>query len=146
LIRKRRLPTGNIAMKYLFPVTLVLALSMSPAFAADRYAVIERGDTIIRVDTRTGSVSFCGNENGKPVCKLAADERKAWMREVQSLEEQVEVLRGQAQSPDGKAPQSSGELSKKEEKEIDKAMRVAETMMRRLFGIMRTLKRDMEAN
>ncbi len=133
-------------MKCLFPVALVLTLSVSPTLAADRYAVIERDDTVIRVDTETGSVSFCSNENGKPICKLAADEREAWMKEVQSLEQQVEALQGQARSPEGKAPQSSGDLSKKEEKEIDKAMRVAETMMRRLFGIMRTLKRDMEAN
>lgn len=133
-------------MKYLFSITFVLALSMSSALADDRYAVIERGETVIRVDTETGSVSFCGNENGKPVCKLAADERKAWMVEVKSLEKQVAALQGQAKPPEGKAPQSSGDLSKKEEKELDKAMRVAETMMRRLFGIMKTLKRDLEAN
>lgn len=133
-------------MKSLIFAATFIALTVGSTRADDRYALIERGDTIIRVDTETGRVSFCKDEGGKPACKIAADEREAWMAEVESLETRIDALRAQVGDLDGKSPRPSGKLSKKEEQDLERAMDVAETMMRRFFGIVKTLKRDLESN
>ncbi|MGI9354197.1 MAG: hypothetical protein ACR2PF_03390, partial [Rhizobiaceae bacterium] len=90
-------------MKSLILAAILSALNIGPAFADERYALIERGDTVIRVDTATGRVSFCKDESGKPACRIAADEREAWMAELESLESRIDRLQAQVGEMDGKS-------------------------------------------
>ncbi len=132
-------PEGNSIMKHLIVATTLVIMFAQLAHAEERFVVIERDDTLIRVDTETGRVSFCNNENSKPVCKVAADEREAWMSEVDNLELRIGELQKQVESL--RKP-SSG----KDDKELDKALESAETMMRRFFSVMKELKKDLESN
>ncbi len=125
-------------MRHSIIAMAILVSSITGSEAADRFAVIDRGETTIRVDTQTGRVSFCRNEKGKPVCKIAAEEREAWMKEVSGLEQRIDELQKQVE----KLPNEPG---LRREKEIDKALETAETMMRRFLGMMKELKNDLES-
>lgn len=97
--------------------------------------MVERGEEIVRVDRESGRVSFCRNADGGPVCILAAEERAAWSAEVEALEKRVAELEAN----------SSGAPSSKSNDDLDKALETAETMMRRFFDMMQTLKKDMQS-
>ena len=126
-------------MKNIVLTTILFALSASPLIAEERFAVNERDNGIIRVDTKTGRISFCNDDDGKPVCKMAAVEREAWMAEVDELEKRIREL-------EARSPLSSSELSKNEEKQLDKSLQVAEEMFHRFFGMVKSLKKELETN
>jgi hypothetical protein len=60
-----------------------------------RYALQRSGDSVIRLDTRTGAVSTCGNSPGGWACYVVPDERKAMDEEIGRLQSDNQKLRDQ---------------------------------------------------
>jgi hypothetical protein len=108
---------------------LVAALALSavsfPALAQDgadaRFQLERRGDNIIRLDRRTGTISTCTERNGSLDCRASADERAALQDEIDRLAAEVDRLKG----GDGNSANSDGKsvtLKLPSEQEINGAL------------------------
>lgn len=124
---------------------LLVVFGAVPAAAQDagsagRYAFVPVEEGTLRLDTATGEVSLCTGEAGARACKLLPDEASADLQaagladRIAALESRIAALEAQRQS---------GELLTDEEA-MDKVMVLADRMMRRFFGIVQDMKRDME--
>lgn len=139
--------------KVLIPaIALALPLLASPALAdkQERYILAETESGAIRLDKKTGEVSFCKPANGGAACTIAADERQAWQSSADALNKRIEALeqriaRLEGQAANGTLPtQPPAQLSEEEEKQLDKAMRFGETFFRRFMGMAKQLQRDFD--
>ncbi|OQP85853.1 hypothetical protein BTR14_13825 [Rhizobium rhizosphaerae] len=104
--------------------------------AAGRYRM-ERGERgLIRLDTATGEVSLC-RENGETVtCRMAADERAAFERELDDLTRRVEALeKAERQAP---PPRPSANLPT--DAEIDRSIGIMERWMRSFFDMVQSFE------
>ncbi len=112
-------------------IGLILLLVTGPASAqtGGRFAfqTIEGG--LMRLDTETGQVSHCTKAGESFACRSVADDRAALMDEIERLKRENEQLRQTA----GKAPGPTAKLQLPSEEEIDKAMGLVETLMRRML-------------
>jgi hypothetical protein len=63
-----------------------------------RYSLQPSGDGVIRLDTRTGAVSYCSNSPSGWACYMAPDERKAMDEEVGRLQAENEKMKAQLAS------------------------------------------------
>jgi hypothetical protein len=63
-----------------------------------RYSLQPSGDGVIRLDTRTGVVSYCSNSSSGWACYMAPDERKAMDEEVGRLQAENEKMKAQLAS------------------------------------------------
>jgi hypothetical protein len=138
----------------LVPV-LLLALagpvSAQSVVREGRYALVPVEDGFLRLDTGTGAVSRCTGEIGRLTCRILPDERLAYEAEIGRLEDRIDELEGRVAVMEKNrafgsldAPDSDGDLPSEEE--IDKVMSLAEKVMRRFFGFVKELKRDLETD
>lgn len=103
--------------------------------APGRYAMQKTDSGIARLDTQTGEMSLCHEQDGDIVCRMAADERSAFELELDLLTKRVETLeKAAADGQTGLKPR----LPTKEE--IDQTMSVMERMMRNFMGIVKDLE------
>lgn len=127
-------------MKRLFWILLSLALP-AYAFAQDadpsRFQLERTESGFIRLDRETGAVSLCREAEGNLVCRMAADERAAYEKELDLLGERVTALekRLDAQPSQNALP---GEA------EIEQSLSIMERFMRRFMEIIEefTTERD----
>ncbi len=111
----------------------VPAVAQEPA--PGRYAMQKTDSGIARLDTQTGEMSLCHEQDGDIVCRMAADERSAFEFELDLLTKRVETLeKAAADGQTGLKPR----LPTKEE--IDQTMSVMERMMRNFMGIVKDLE------
>ncbi len=88
---------------------------------------------LMRLDTETGQVSHCTKAGDSFACRSVADDRAALMDEIERLKRENEQLRHTA----GKAQGPTAKLQLPSEEEIDKAMGLVETLMRRMLRTFR---------
>ena len=70
--------------------TILVALSVSPAAAEPGRFVLERTDNgYVRMDTQTGDMALCAEEDGQIICRSAADERAAFQQQLDALDERI---------------------------------------------------------
>ncbi|WP_099867871.1 hypothetical protein [Pararhizobium haloflavum] len=119
---------------------LLTAALAIPALAQDanRYTMNPTDDGYVRLDTMTGEVSICRERGEQMVCQLAADDREAFERQLDSLEDRVAAL----ESAIGDGARDGDALPTDEE--IDRTMGIMETFMRRFFSIVEDLNRDFD--
>lgn len=91
-----------------------------------RYTMTPAPDGFLRLDTRTGAVSFCKVENGAARCQAAVEERAALQDEIDRLARQNEALKGR---------DSSSTLPSRQD--FDRAMDYAEQFVRRMMKLLR---------
>ena len=138
-------------------VVPVLILAMAGPAAAQsvvrdgRYAIVPVEDGFLRLDTGTGAVSRCTGKIDRLTCRILPDERLAYEAEIGRLEDRIDELEGRVAVLEEKrtfgsldAPDGDGEMPSDEE--IDKVMTLAEKVMRRFFGFVKELKRDLETD
>lgn len=123
----------------------VLALSITTGASAQepgssRYTLERTENGFVRLDTRTGEMSICTEKAGQLVCRLAADERRAFEETLSDLSARVEALENRlnALSP---AEQDTGIP---DEAELDRALSAMEKMMRRFFGMVEELQKEFD--
>ncbi len=129
------MPVRRIAL-----LAALAAFPLSPAAAQTggrfTFQPVEGG--LMRLDTETGQVSHCTKAGDSFACRSVADDRAALMDEIERLKRENEQLRQAAgKSPDGKASSPTAKLQLPTEEEIDKAMGLVETLMRRMLRTFR---------
>ena len=115
-----------------------------PAVAQDqpgRYAMKDIEDGMLRLDTQTGSVSYCHKKNESWVCEMAADDRSALHDEISRLHDQNEKLRKRvAELEKQPGAQDRNQLNLPSDEDMDKIMGFMERLMRRFYAFARTLR------
>ena len=116
-------------------LALLFALAAAPAAAqtAGRFTFQPVDGGLMRLDTETGQVSLCTKAGDSYACRSVADDRAAMMDEIERLKRDNEQLRQAA----GKAQGPAAKLQIPSEEEIDKAMGLVETLMRRMLRTFR---------
>ncbi|WP_026622018.1 hypothetical protein M728_000188 [Ensifer sp. WSM1721] len=111
----------------------------APAYAQEpspgRYSMQKSETGFARLDTETGEVSLCHEKNGELVCRMAADERAAFERELDLLTKRVEALEKAV-----KSGETAVKPSLPDDEEIDRAMGIMERMMRKFMEIVKDLE------
>jgi len=128
------------ALKSCLPM-MVLAVALSgpdAAFSqeAGRYTMEKSDKGYVRLDTRTGDVSVCAEQSGQMVCKMAADDRRAYEDDLASLEARVKKLEEQVAAY-GKLPPVVRDTLPSEE-EFEKSMSYMERFFRRFMDIVKS--------
>lgn len=119
------------------PLTLV-ALALAGAAHAEgegRYRMDKTESGLVRLDTVTGEVSLCREQEEQIVCRMAADERAAFEKELDLLTERVEALEKAAATG-----QTGVKPTLPTDEEIDRTMSIMEKMMQRFMGIVKNLE------
>jgi hypothetical protein len=118
---------------------LLLGLSASATHAErERYKMEKTENGYVRMDTATGTMSLCTQEQGQLVCRMAADDRSA-------LEKEIDDLRGQMRALDGRIVKLEGSLSARLEdtlpsqQDFDKSLGYMEQFFRRFMDVMKGL-------
>lgn len=97
---------------------------------------MEKTDTgFIRLDTTSGDISLCREKDGQIVCRMAADERAAFEKELDLLTKRVEAL-----EKGGTTALTDTKPSLPTDEEIDRTMTVMEKMMQRFMGIVKNIE------
>ena len=149
-------------MRPLLFAAVVSSFVFSPlvgASAQERYSMEKMENGTIRLNNKSGAVSYCREVGSGMTCSMAADERATWSAEMEAMAARIELLEQRLAQLETKAPPADAKpdaggaepkpgenLTEKEERQLDKAMRVAEKMMRRMIGVVKELKRDFETN
>lgn len=132
-----------------FAILSLAALSVSgtvPAQSqeaiANRFILEKTENGFVRMDTGTGEMSVCSLEEGKMVCRLTADERRAYEDALSDLSDRFAALerRLQTRKPNEEMTGIPGDA------ELDRALAAVEKMMRGFFGMVEDLRREFEVS
>ena len=138
-----------------------------PDIENGRYALSPVGDGVVRLDTRTGSVSTCNNSGAGWACYVVPDERAAMDTEIGRLQAENEKLKAElaAREPavagkideplpkqDSLKPaQPNAEAGRKIEiplpsdRDVDRVMAFLERAWRRLVEIAGRMQKDLSS-
>ncbi len=132
---------------FVFLVTVTLA---SQSFAAERYSITKLSDGTVRIDHRTGAISYCRERDGNMICSLAAEERQAWISETEDLSNRIDHLEQRLKTLEAATSKSSqdksSETKPEEQREIDKAMDFMDKAIRRFSDVFDDLKDELNPN
>jgi hypothetical protein len=127
---------------------LLLAALVSPAAAQDnattaRYTLVPVEGGALKLDTHTGAVSLCTADGEASACRslpsgTAGAEAAAAPADLEDRLSRIERRLATLETRGG------GEALSDEES-IDRAMVLADRVMRRFFGLVREMKREMES-
>jgi hypothetical protein len=103
--------TATLPSRFSLLVAVACIASLAPAFAAEtpdtengRYTLQPSGDGMIRLDTRTGTVSNCSNSAAGWACYAVPDERAALDSEIGRLQAENTKLKEQLASREPPPP------------------------------------------
>jgi len=148
--------------KFVLPALLFVLAAASPTGAKgdnSRFQLIERDQKTIRLDTKTGEVSFCQIINNGLVCKLAADEREVWKAENVDLTARLEVLEKRIAKLETSNGESSAApeidesenntdekplLSEADREKLDTALERVNHVFRSVVGMIKDLSEDFQ--
>lgn len=123
------------ALSSLIPVA---ALAQEPA--THRFIMEKSESGFVRMDVQTGEMSICTEQSGQLVCKISADERRAFEESLSELSGRVADLEARLDALD----QSDGSPGVADEAELDRALGTMEEVMRRFFGMVDELRKNYE--
>ncbi|CAD7037323.1 hypothetical protein REJC140_03647 [Pseudorhizobium endolithicum] len=118
-------------MKRLLPIGVLLltpASSLAQEAPDARFALERTESGFVRLDRETGAVSLCRDQDGTLTCRMAADERAAYERELELLAGRVTALERRLEA----MPQPE---SLPGEAEIEQGLSIMERFMRRFMEI-----------
>lgn len=129
----------------ILPASALALILSAQAFAqeaqeqpATRFTLEKTETGFVRMDTLTGEMSICTEKSGQLVCRLAADERRAFRETLTELSARVTDLERRL---DRLEPAGSNR-GIPDEAELDKAIGAMEKMMRRFLGMVEDLQKD----
>jgi hypothetical protein len=142
---------------------------LAPALAAEtpdtengRYTLQPSGDSMVRLDTRTGAVSNCSNSDAGWACYAVPDERAALDAEIGRLQAENAKLKEQFASREERAPpgkieealpksdrapstadsQRKIEIPLPSDQDMDRVMSFLERAWRRLIDMANRVQKD----
>lgn len=118
---------------------MLLAGFLAPASAqdAERYTMEKSATGFVRMDRKTGEMSICDERLGQLVCKVAADERKAFNDEIERLQTRLTDLEARVAALESRP---SDALPSKES--FEKSLGYMEKFFRRFMDIVKDLEQD----
>jgi hypothetical protein len=118
-----------------------------------RFSYHRSEDGFVRLDQRTGEVSFCARRTTGWSCLATPDDRAAFEAEIGRLQSENAVLKkalldrglplpggAKPEAPSARAPEESKAPS---QAEVDRVMSLVERIWRRLVELMANLQRDL---
>jgi hypothetical protein len=123
----------------------VLAMS-APSFAqgAERYRLERTESGFVRMDVRTGEMSFCEERRGELVCRPGGEARTAGIDQIQELNRKIDALEERIASLEAGQPAQPGAGLPSEE-EFERTMTFMERFLRRFWGVAKDLERESAA-
>ena len=117
-------------MKVLALTTSVLLLA-GPVLAqqaeTSRFQLERTESGIVRLDTQTGAMTLCHDENGTLACRMQPDERAAYEQELDRLEKRVTALEERlSHTPPNALPT---------DEDVDRSLSIMERFIRRFMAI-----------
>jgi hypothetical protein len=144
----------SLPLLFLLTITSASAQSM-PDSEGGRYTLSAVKDGVVRLDTRTGTVSTCTDSGSGWACRVVPDERAALDTEIGRLQKENDALKAQLAARDSVSSGKSAEaLPKKNDgerkieiplpsdRDMDRMMSTVENAWRRLVEIAGRLQRD----
>lgn len=132
------------------PVVLALGLALLPAAAfaqtaapaprdpdAGRFTLRDTPDGLLRLDGRTGQISLCSRQDGSFTCRLVADDRAVLQAEIDRLKAENDALKRGGATALARPGADGQSLNLPSDQEVDRAMSLAERIIRRFMGIIR---------
>lgn len=110
-----------------------------------RFSIIETADGFLRLDQKNGNISICKASNGQMVCKLGADERRVYDREIDLINQRLDKMAARLdalESGNGISGRSPKSTRKNDEEEFDRALKFADKAFRQFFGLIQELKKE----
>lgn len=110
-------------------------MAQAPATEDNRFRLEKTETGYIRLDQKTGAVSFCREDHGSLTCRMAADERQAFEQELDLLAKRVDALEQKlgTGAPSATVPSDA---------EIEKSLSIMEQVMRRFMGIINEFRAE----
>ena len=118
---------------------IVAAGGAASAQDGERFWVEKSQDGYVRMDRQTGEMSICDQQDGRLVCRLAADDRRALQDEVARLQDEIATIEERLAALENR-PREDGLPS---EDEFEKTMGYMERFFRRFMGIVKEFERDL---
>jgi hypothetical protein len=125
---------------------------LPPGSDDPRFALHHSGDGVVRLDQRTGQVSYCARRASGWSCLAPAEDRAAYEAEIARLHSENAALKQAllerglplpgAVKPDEPAPRPPQDLKSPSEADVDRVMSLFERVWRRLVEMMANLQRD----
>jgi hypothetical protein len=100
----------------------------------ERYEMKPAEGGVLRLDRRTGDVSFCIVKNGLSLCRASADERSAFESEVARLTRENADLKRRLADAQSARPNGS---SLPGEEEFERVLSFTERFLRRMMRVFR---------
>ena len=130
---------------------LMVAAILSSSAMADngeqdqiqRFSIIKTENGFLRLDQKNGNISICKAENGQMICKIGADERHAYQKEIDRVNQQIDKMKVRLDALEGlklRAKLKAGQA--KEDEEFDRALKFADKAFRHFFGMVQELKKE----
>jgi hypothetical protein len=130
-------------------VTTIMASSAladnSDTSLTTRFSIIETANGFLRLDQLNGNISICKAENAQMSCKLAANERHAYQKEIDRITRQLDKMNVRIDALEGRKstaklkPNNSDTIG---EEEFDRALKFADKAFRHFFGMVQELKKE----
>jgi hypothetical protein len=127
---------------------VAFAAESAPDSENGRYTFAPTADGMMRLDTRTGTVSNCSNSPAGWACYAVPDERKALDREIGRLQAENEKLKAQLASRDpaeaGKTAdnQRKIEIPLPSDQDMDRVMSFLQRAWKRLVEMANQVQKD----
>ncbi len=131
---------------YLFAISSACAQSL-PDSENGRYTLSAVKDGVVRLDTRTGTVSTCTDSGSGWACRVVPDERAALDVEIGRLQKENDALKKQLAAKSDIAPKLKDgerkiEIPLPSDRDMDRMMSTVENAWRRLVEMAARLQRD----
>ncbi|WEX08952.1 hypothetical protein [Chelativorans sp. AA-79] len=129
----------------LFPLA---GLCLLPALAGtasaqneERYRLERTTDGYVRMDTETGAMTLCKEQEGELVCRPASNEAEAAESEIETLRRKVTALEARVEALEG-----GGIRNLVPEEEFEQSLNMMERFFRRFVDIVKGLEQEETPN
>ncbi|PWL19208.1 hypothetical protein DKP76_01180 [Falsochrobactrum shanghaiense] len=119
-----------------------LAPGSAQAQETGRYRLEKTQTGYVRLDTRTGALSVCTEQQAQLVCKMATEDREAYENDISDLQDRVKQLENKVAALEKAGAPAASALPS--EDEFEKSMSYMERFMRRFMDIARSFDREAE--
>lgn len=138
----------------LLTATAVFAQADAPEGDRNRYQFTRVEDGYLRLDQRTGQVSFCNRREAGWSCQTVADDRAAFEQEIGRLQNENVALKkeliargvplpGGIRPAEPGAKGTEGDLKSPGNADVDRMMSTVERVWRRLLEMIGSLHKEM---
>lgn len=133
----------NMPLICTLAVASLLGFSSANAQENGRYRLEGTETGYVRLDTRTGALSVCNEQQGQLICKMATEDREAYENDIVDLQDRVKKLEDKLAAVDaGTASATPSKLPS--EAEFEQSLGLMERFMRRFMDVAKSFDSEPE--